>query len=333
MEVATLIGIAALVCDPDLLHYDHGVSTLPVPRQRFVDLNQVPLSLAAGSYTGEFRNWGLIEPRPWRNYLHVHSCFEVCYAFAGRGTFHILGQDYAVGAGDVFVAKPDEPHEILSSHDAPLGIYFWAYRLLPRREGPAECDDLDDVDALLEAFSTSTRPVSDRASNIYATLELLTAEIGRREAGCALAVKVLALKLLLDTSRAVIDTAVPPHRPPRPAPCAAQVTVDRITAYLQDNLARPISVRDVAAQVHLSERHTSRLFRMVTNRSVAEYLTDLRMALATQLLLDGQLSIKQVAHAAGYPDVRYFTTSFRRRTGVPPGAFRRQDGTTFLDTP
>ena len=42
---------------------------------------------------------------------------------------------------------------------------------------------------------------------------------------------------------------------------------------------------------------------------------------------------REALHAAGYPDVRYFTTLFHRRAGLTPAAFRRQRGTRFLQPP
>lgn len=300
----------------------------PLSRHWFTDLNDIPLLLTIDSHEIEIRSWGVIEPSRWRNYVHVHSFVEVCYAFAGRGTFRILDRSHEVRAGDVFVAKPGEPHEILSSEDAPFGIYFWAYTVQPARErssGPT------DIDTLLAAFVASTRPVSEDTSSLQGTLDLLTGEIMRRDAGYARVIEGLVLKLLVDTSRAVVDPPVLSKHPPRVTHDSAQITVDHIITYLRDNLDRPITIRDIAAQVHLSERHSSRLFRTVMGTSISEYLTALRMEAATHQLLDQRLSIKQVAHAVGYPDVRYFTTLFRRKIGLPPAAFRRQNGTRFLD--
>jgi AraC family L-rhamnose operon transcriptional activator RhaR len=105
----------------------------------------------------------------------------------------------------------------------------------------------------------------------------------------------------------------------------------RIEQYLHDNYNRPIKMRDVAAQVHLSERHTSRLFLQVTGTSIKARLTALRVEAASQLLLSGRRPVKEVAEASGFPDVQHFTTLFRRHTGLTPAAFRQRGGTTFAD--
>ena len=107
--------------------------------------------------------------------------------------------------------------------------------------------------------------------------------------------------------------------------------VQTASRYLRDNYPRPIEVRDVAAQVHLSERHLSRLFVQQTGKSILEFLTDLRIEAASQLLLDGSLPIKQIARSVGYPDQHYFTTIFGKKVGLTPGVFRRRRGTRFRD--
>jgi AraC family L-rhamnose operon transcriptional activator RhaR len=232
--------------------------------------------------------------------------------------------EYAVRAGDVFVAKPGQPHEIISSEEDPLGIYFWSYTLVPttRRH-----EALGGSDALLHAFLIAGQWVSDRVPTMQPTLDLLVEEIVRKQPGYVQAINGLVVKLLLDTARAVVDvpiTAEPAGGGP------ADALASQIAGYLRDNYNRPITIRDVAAQVHLSERHTSRLFRETMGASIKAYLTALRMEIAAQLLLDRRLSIQDVALASGYPDTHYFSTLFHRRMGSTPGCFRHTNGTRML---
>ena len=291
-----------------------------IPRSRFTELRSLSLVVQVGGFTSQMRGWGFFEPEWWRNYLHVHSFFEVCYAFAGRGLFHINGVDYTVQAGDVFVAKPDEPHEIVSSDTDPLGIYFWSYTLIP----PAERHS--DADTLLHAFLTSKRWVSGDVPAMQRTLDLLTEEIVRREAGHEQVVSALVTKLLLDTARAVTDVPAAGENAHDPTGALVQDMV----RYLRDNYQHPVLVRDVAAQVHLSERHTNRLFRRVMGQSIKSYLTRYRLKIAAQHLVNHSMTVSEVAYATGYRDVRHFITQFRKHTGLTPAAFRDEGGTRFL---
>ncbi|MBZ0299030.1 MAG: AraC family transcriptional regulator [Anaerolineae bacterium] len=297
---------------------------LDIPRNRFTDLRSLTLAVKLGGFAARIRGWGFFEPEWWRNYLHVHSFFEVCYAYQGTGLFHINGDDHQVRAGEVFVAKPDEPHEIISSEHDPLGIYFWSYTLVPPQSQTAHAE----VDALLYTFLTSKKAAS-RCESMQGTLDLLTEEIVRREPGYPQAIEGLIAKLLLDTARAVTGVESVTHE--QPDHDARETLVRDMVRYLHDNYNRAIRVRDVAAQVHLSERHTNRLFRQVMDVSIKEYLTNFRLEIAAQLLLDRQSSVTQVAYATGYNDVRYFITLFRQHTGLTPTAFRQRDGTRFFE--
>jgi AraC-like DNA-binding protein len=301
-------------------------------RQHFADLARTRVSFRIGSYRAEMLYWGVIGARYWRNWMHAHSYIEVCYAYRGRGTFRILDTERRVRAGDVFLAKPREHHEVVSSRSSPLGVYFWAYSLsqtAARSLAPSE----DALDALLGAFLTGGEAVGRVGRNYERTLLMLCEEMMRAEPGYLKAVEPLSFKLVLDTARAVTDTSriFQPVAPPPRAPGAASETAQIIVRYLQDNFSRRTEVRDVASQVHLSERHVSRLFRQATGTSILDYLTRLRMETAARMLLENELSIKQIARAVGYPDAHYFTTLFGRWMKTTPAAYRRNAGTGSSD--
>ncbi len=297
-------------------------------RRRFVELNQLELRLHIGSFRCEVLGWGLLGERWWRNYMHVHSFFEVCCAFDGHGTFALNDRVHKVQRGDVFIARPTEPHEIVSSEKRPLGIHFWSFIL---SEEPVH-NPLDaDVDALLREFLHSRRWLNSESATLQSTLLLLTEEIAARAPGFRRAIDGLVTKLILDTARAVI-----PH-----APASVELSirsddiernlVARLTRYLQDNYMRPITVRDAAAQVNLSERHAARIFRRATENTIKNYLLSLRVEAASRRLITTRDAIKQVAEECGFGDVQHFTTTFRMRAGLTPAAFRNQRGTQFAD--
>jgi AraC family L-rhamnose operon transcriptional activator RhaR len=297
---------------------------------QLVDLNAIPTVVAVGGYRAEFLSWGYFEARPWRNYLHSHSFFEICYAYAGHGTFYNRGETYDVRKGDVFVARPGEVHEIVADGADPLGIYFWAHTL--RLEQGAVADDV------LASLTHPTGPmISARVGSIPALLDLLDREAVGRAPGIPETVAALARALIIATARAVLDSAIPfPGAILLPGVDAVvgsrgAAAARTMIRYLHDNYERELCVRDVAAQVHMSERHAARLFRRATGSPVRGYLQRLRMEVAATRLAERELSVKEIARSCGYPDVRHFTTAFRQRWSLTPAAFRQQHGTRFVD--
>ena len=307
-------------------------------QSRFTDLNKLPVSINLGSHTGDFLYWGFFEPKYWRNYLHIHSFFEICYAYQGHGIFRIGDVEKGVESGQIFVAKPGEPHEIISDRDDPLGIYFWSYTLLPaagaclldHATASANLSSLDhhqrDLNRLLQAFGDSTCWVSNKIGNIPQTLEHLTTEIVDRPLGYSEKIRGFTAALLIDTARAVVDEKILST----PLPESGNEIVEKIIRYLHDNYDRPTQIRDVAAQLHMSERHTSRLFLQAMGVSIQKYLVQLRISIAKQRLLDQSQPVAEIAHTLGYSDARHFSTLFRTHTGMTPTEFRSEKGTQFF---
>jgi len=297
--------------------------------ESFNDISHLKIATTVGGVRAELLYCGVLGGRWWRNYLHVHSFVESCYVAAGAGTFSIAGRKYDLGPHDLFIARPGQPHEIVSSRGDPLEIYFWAHTVEPAEPRPANRDE-ESVAKLVQLLTTGAMPLVT-APAIGAVLTLMAEEASRRLPGYFRVINDLFTTLVIETARAASPNAVRPEVAAQRARSIAESVVQTAIQYLQDNLAQRFEVRDVAAQVNLSERQLSRIFRNATGASILTYLTRLRMDRAMQLLLHSELPIKQVAAAVGYPDTHYFTTLFGRYTRTTPGAYRRSGGTQFLE--
>ncbi|MCY1251201.1 HTH-type transcriptional activator Btr [compost metagenome] len=76
----------------------------------------------------------------------------------------------------------------------------------------------------------------------------------------------------------------------------------------------------------MSESNFSRLFKKQTGVSFVEYLTQLRMEKAKELLLRPDEKVYEIALAVGYQDSRYFSQIFRKYTGDTPSEYRSRFG-------
>lgn len=292
-------------------------------RQAFNDLNQLKLKLQFEGFSSEILYWGYYNGETWwRNYLHVHSFFEVCYVLKGEGVFRIHEQTFAVSKGDLFIARPNERHEIIASAKDPLGIHFWAYSLVPPNQTKNH-----DLSRLFSAFLESSTSLIHMQQETASILDSLTREVSQKDIGFAFIIEGLVKQLLIATARASTQNLASSRLPERRHQDTVVETIDR---YLRDNYSEPLRLREIAAQIHLSERHMSRLFKSATGKSIKHYATELKIDIAKQLLLDKSLSISDVAYATGYQDVRHFSTMFRQQTGSSPSQYRDQGGTKFL---
>lgn len=85
---------------------------------------------------------------------------------------------------------------------------------------------------------------------------------------------------------------------------------------------RPLSLADVAAELHLSPGYLTTALRERTGRTVQDWIVERRMAEARRLLLATELPMGEVAVRVGYPDPGYFGRVFRHVHGVSPTGWR-----------
>ena len=97
---------------------------------------------------------------------------------------------------------------------------------------------------------------------------------------------------------------------------------NEVIQFLKDNLHRDIPVEEMARIMKLSRTHFTRLFAKEMNMTPRKYLEDIRLKTATELLFDGQTSIKEAAALCGFGDESYFCRLFKKRYGLSPGKYK-----------
>ena len=103
--------------------------------------------------------------------------------------------------------------------------------------------------------------------------------------------------------------------------------VSRLTpvlAYIEENLAQPVTHDLLARVTHLSPSRFHVLFKTALGCAPYEYVQRLRLEKAQQLLLRSDQSVSEIGAAVGHPDPYHFSRVFRRSVGLSPAKYRRQ---------
>lgn len=101
--------------------------------------------------------------------------------------------------------------------------------------------------------------------------------------------------------------------------------IAKARSYIDAHYADPdISLSQVAAQVLLSPTYFSVVFSRTMGETFIEYLTNVRIRKAIELLLTTSLASSEIAYRIGYQNPRYFYSVFRKVVGQPPNEFRRR---------
>ncbi|MEZ4771080.1 MAG: response regulator [Caldilineales bacterium] len=100
-------------------------------------------------------------------------------------------------------------------------------------------------------------------------------------------------------------------------------TIQQACTYIDSHYGDSnLSLPEVASRAHLSPSHFCTVFSQETGQSFKEYLTEVRIQRAQELLRTTALKSFEIADQIGYGDPHYFSYVFRKHTGVSPTAFR-----------
>lgn len=96
----------------------------------------------------------------------------------------------------------------------------------------------------------------------------------------------------------------------------------QIQIWLEDNYFREIRFDQVSERFGMSVRTLNRRFKSALGKTPLEYLQDIRINTAKDLLKTSNLSITEIADKVGYQDTNYFTSLFKKHLAITPNAYR-----------
>ncbi|WP_168121792.1 AraC family transcriptional regulator [Paenibacillus sp. HB172176] len=98
-----------------------------------------------------------------------------------------------------------------------------------------------------------------------------------------------------------------------------------VTDYLNNHLQEDINLDLVADKLNITPGYLSSYFKEKTGTNFSDYLNDLRIGRAKELLANLELRIQDVASEVGYHNVNSFIRMFKRYSGITPGEYRKRN--------
>ncbi|WP_193075897.1 AraC family transcriptional regulator [Pseudomonas sp. FME51] len=236
---------------------------------------------------------------PTRGVHHDHPWHQMVIALSGQAEFEIAGHG----------GRVDAMHGCL----VPAGeVHFY--------EGTGNnrhvvLDHYNPDSAELERLFDRPRYFTADAS-----LRLLLSFIDQEESlwqGSALAAEGMAQVIISSLHQRLFD-----HTPRLPA-APQRLNLLQLDNYIQQHLAEPVTVEQLAQVACVSTGHFHQLFRQATGTTPAHYLLQARLQRARNLLLETRLAPGCIAEQVGFSSQSALTHAFRRHWGSTPGVIRR----------
>lgn len=98
--------------------------------------------------------------------------------------------------------------------------------------------------------------------------------------------------------------------------------IDKAKDYIAARYQKDISLDDVSREVDISPYYFSKIFKEETGENFIEYVTNIRITKAKELLQSSELSMKEICAQVGYSDPNYFSRTFKKNVGVTPTEYK-----------
>lgn len=104
----------------------------------------------------------------------------------------------------------------------------------------------------------------------------------------------------------------------------SRLALDRARSYVESHYSENITIEQLARMAELSPKYFVTLFKKTYGKTAIDYLTEVRVNRAKQLMLQEAVRLKDVAYRVGYNDEFYFSRMFKKEVGVSPTAYLRK---------
>ncbi len=244
--------------------------------------------------------------------MHIHDCYEIYYSISGGRQFLIDNKFYSMDPGDVFIINQYESHKITQ-------VDKMVHERIVLSIHPEYTKRLSSPETNLDACF-SDRPLDfchrislnkDQQSRFLYYINKITGADGY---GHDIVEQTAFMELMLLINNAVrtghqMESAVGGY--------GYNHQVDDILAYINLNIASPISIEQLAGEFFLSESYICRIFKAATGTTINKYINARRISIAKALLSDGA-SVMEAFEKSGFSDYSNFFKAFTRAVGISP---------------
>ena len=102
----------------------------------------------------------------------------------------------------------------------------------------------------------------------------------------------------------------------------AATIIDKINGYIHEHYAEEIGRNEIAGEFYLTPEYLAKLYKKRTGMNLKDYINEYRIEKAKELLRSGDKNVSGIAEAVGFDNFSYFSTLFKKITGVTPKDYK-----------
>ena len=242
------------------------------------------------------------------NELHWHDYFEMEFVYDGCGTQIVNAKTIPMSRGSVYLLTPLDFHTVIA--DETCGMSLMNINFTDKYLPPEIAAALSNGFLFSQLEEETFAPLYAIVERMYE--EYTNANPYRETAICAMLTQICIALLRRcecipvqkqDSTDAIIQDAI---------------------LYLQKHFKNPPKKQELARKYPMSANYFGVRFQRAVGLSYTEYLKNLRLQQAVDLLLHSELSVEQISEHSGFHAPTYFIHIFRERYGIPPLQYRKR---------
>lgn len=234
---------------------------------------------------------------------HAHAAIEIVMALRGGFSAFIRDKSYEVAPGDFILVPPYSEHSFsCAEEDIDAYVFIIPVSLYPE----------------LNLFFSSVpqahvvRAARWKNSNIYRLAEEMFTQ------------KAQMSPLTQKYTIGLITSQIIDQMEFSAASQSEASFTERCLQYCQEHYKEPITLKQMAKDMHISYTYASYLFNNILQQNFCTYVNKLRIADALSMIADTDASISDIAFQCGFSCIRTFNQAFTKQVGISPTQLRKK---------
>lgn len=233
----------------------------------------------------------------WRIRPHVVDNYDITYIIKGKARYIIDGEIIELEAGDVLYLTDGMEKQAITYPNSLM--HCFSVNFSPKYPG---------VKAVPPEFPRRSHIGAQK--DIIEMFQELTINWTGQQSGYRIKTRALLMLILHRLSEIIlykIDSTF-----------SGDYRINKIIRYISMHYSEKLTVKELADRVHLDTAYFGHLFKQETGMTVHQYMTQVRVRNAENMLRSGNCKVGEAAESCGFSDVFHFYKSFKLLRGFPP---------------
>ncbi|MDF2716832.1 MAG: AraC family transcriptional regulator [Paenibacillus sp.] len=261
--------------------------------------------------------------------LHMHDYIQIAYVVRGVGTHHFCDKTLTVGKGDLFIIPPWRAHCLNTIDDKEFEFVlldfmpaFLGDHLKPfSRSLFQHVVEYEKTGTASEWLQPWLHISQVKQLLVEQLLEDIQEEVEDREEGYEFSVQINVVKLLILIDREFRKTER--QRQTAAGQRSQQHQFQDVVRYIHENYGQDIPLEQGAVIANMTPAYFSHLFKKATGQTFVEYLHEVRIERAKELIRIGAHTMTQICFQVGFRHLSHFIRTFKKRTGMTPTDYKK----------